>query len=136
MFKRESTLKRHSSTVKHLLEEKKMKIVTGDLEQSISTTLWTTIDPEVRYPSYIDHIDSESCAPVPTCKYVKTPLNSLLDKPKMIPLEKNGETFDPRPRHVIYCNIQRPLAPETPALYATGDTPDTHPFIIENNEKC
>ena len=28
-----------------------------------TTTLWSTTTPEVRYLSYIDHIDQENCAP-------------------------------------------------------------------------
>ena len=100
MFKRESNLKRHNNTVKHQLEEKRMKIVTENMKQS--TTLWTTTAPEVRYLSYIDHIDPESCAPVPTCKLYISPPNSLVDKPIIIMLERKGETIDPRPEHGMY----------------------------------
>ena len=54
--------------VKHLLEAKKIKKkkkkATENLQQT--TTLWSTTNPEVRYLSYIDHIDQEYCAPQPT----------------------------------------------------------------------
>ena len=35
----------------------------------------------------------------------------------------------------MYKQILRPTTPETPAMYAEEDTPDTPPFIIENNDK-
>ena len=110
-----------------------MKIVTENMKQS--TTLWTTTAPEVRYLSYIDHIDPESCAPVPTCKLYISPPNSLVDKPIIIMLERKGETIDPRPEHGMYKQILRPITPETLAVYAEEDTADTLPFIIENNGK-
>ena len=52
--------------VKHLLEAKmiKKKRQLENLQQT--TTLWSTTNPEVRYLSYIDHIDQEYCAPQPT----------------------------------------------------------------------
>ena len=55
MFRKETTLKRHNTMVKHLLEEKRIKTATENLQQT--TTLWSTTNPEVRYLSYIDHID-------------------------------------------------------------------------------
>ena len=87
MFRTETTLKRHNTTVKHLLEEKRMKIEMENLQQT--TTLWLTTSPEVRYLSYIDHIVQESCAPVPTCKFSISPLNTLKDKPVIILLKRN-----------------------------------------------
>ena len=66
MFRKETTLKRHNTTVKHLLEEKRIKTATENLQQT--TTLWSTTKPEVRYLSYIDHIDQEYYAPSPTHK--------------------------------------------------------------------
>ena len=79
MFKKESTLKRHNTSVKHQLEEKRMKIVTENLQYS--TTLWTTTAPEVRYLSNIDHIDQESCKePQMPCKQRYSPIFKILSK--------------------------------------------------------
>ena len=50
--------------VKHILEAKRIKKATENLQQT--TTFWSTTNPEVRYLSYIDHIDQEYCAPQPT----------------------------------------------------------------------
>ena len=133
MFRTKTTLKRHNTSVKHLLEEKTMKIVTENLQQT--TTLWSTTAPEVRYLSYIDHIDQEGCAPVPTCKFSISPLNTLKEKPVIIPLEKKCELADPRPGHGMYKNVKRPMSTETPAAYAEEDIPDNPPFIIENDDK-
>ena len=104
MFRPVKNLKRHNISVKHLLEEKRMKIVTENLQQT--TTLWMTTPPEVRYLSYIDHIDQESCAPVPTCKFFNSPPNTLKDRPVTIPLEKKCNLQDPRQGHGIYKNIE------------------------------
>ena len=110
-----------------------MKIAIEDLQQT--TTLWTTTQPEVRYLSCIDHIDQESCAPVPTCKFFNSPPKTLKDKPVIIPLEKKDNLQDPRPGHGMYKNIKRPISQETPAAHAEEDTPDNAPFIIENDDK-
>ena len=133
MFRTETTLKRHNTSVKHLLEEKRMRIVTENLQQT--TTLWSTTAPEVRYLSYIDHIDQESCAPVPTCKFSISPPNTLKEKPVIIPLEKKCELSDPRPGHGMYKKMKRPISAEIPATYAEEDIPDNPPFIIENDDK-
>ena len=124
MFRTETTLKQHNTSVKHHLEEKRMKIATENIQQT--TTLWSTTSPEVRYLSYIDHIDQESCAPVPTLKFSNSPLNTLEEKPVIISLEKKCELTDPRPGHGIYKNMKRPISPETPAAYAEEDIPDNH----------
>ena len=126
MFRTKTTLKRHNTSAKHLLEEKRMKIATEDLQQT--TTLWPTTVPEVRYPSYIDHIDQESCAPI-------SPPNTLKEKPVIIPLEKKCELADPRPGHGMYKNVKRPISTETPAAYAEEGIPGNPPFIIENDDK-
>ena len=89
----------------------------------------------MRYLSYIDHIDQESCAPAPTHKFSISPVNTLKDKPVIIPLEKKCEMSDPRPGHRMYKNMRRPILGETPATYAEEDTPDNPPFIIENDDK-
>ena len=110
-----------------------MKTATENLQQT--TTLWSTTTPEVRYLSYIDHIDQESCAPVPTCKFFISSTNKLKESPIIIPLEKIGEVHDPRPGHGIYKNLKRPTPSESQAVYADEDIPDNPPFIIENNDK-
>ena len=109
-----------------------MRIVTENVQQT--TTLWSTTVPEVRYLSYIDHIDQENCAPVPTCKFSIFPPKTLKEKPVIIPLEKKCELLDPRPGHGMYKKMKRPISAEIPATYAE-DIPDNPPFIIENDDK-
>ena len=58
----------------------------------------------------------------------------LRQSPITIPLEKKGDTSDPRPGQGIYKKIKIPT-PDFPAAYATEDTPDNPPFIIENMDK-
>ena len=116
--RKETTLKRHNTMVKHLLEEKRIKTATENLQQT--TTLWSTTNPQVRYLSYIDHIDQEYCAPLPTHKPT-TSTKRLRQSPLIIPLEKKGDTCDPRPGHGIYRKIKT-LTPEFPATYAVEDT--------------
>ena len=82
---------------------------------------------------YIDHIDQEYCAPLPTHQPT-TSIKRLRQSPIIIPLEKKGHTRDPRPGHGIYRQIKI-FTPESPATYAVEDTPDNPPFIIENNDK-
>ena len=131
MFRKEKTLKRHNTMVKHLLEAKRIKKATENLQQT--TTLWSTTNPEVRYLSYIDHIDQEYCAPQPTYRSTTT-IQMLRQSPITIPLEMKGDTSNPRPGHGIYKNIKK-FTPDSPAAYASEDTPDNPPFIIENNDK-
>ena len=100
-----------------------------------TSTLWSTTTPEVRYLSYIDHIDQESYAPAPTCKFSISPVNRLKEKPVIIPLEKKCELSEPRPGHGMYRNMRKPISRETPATYAEEDTPDNPSFIIENDDK-
>ena len=133
MFRKETTLKRHNTMVRHLLEEKRIKTATENLQQTI--TLWSTTNPEVRYLSYIDHIDQEHYAPSPTCKPFITPTHKLKESPTIIPLENKGHAQDPRPGHGIYRKMKRHTPPESPATYAEVDIPDNPPFIIENNDK-
>ena len=133
IFRTKTTLKRHNTSVKHLLEEKRIKEVTENLQQT--TTLWSITAPEMRYLSYIDHIDQESCAPTPTCKSSISPLNTLREKLIIIPLERKCELADLRPGHGMYKNIKRPISVETPATYAEEDIPDNPPFTIKNDDK-
>lgn len=135
IIQRKSTLKRHNSTVKHLQEEKKMRLVTEDLEQTATTTLWSSTPPEVRHLTYFDNIHLESCASMPTCKYFKPPPNPLQKKSILIPIEKSTELQDPRAGHGIYSQKPRPISKEEAVTYADLDTPDIPPIIIENEDK-
>ena len=110
-----------------------MRIATENLHQT--TTLSSSAAPEMRYLSCIDHIDLENCAPVPTHKFSISPLNTLKDKPVIIPFEKKCEMSDPRPGHRMYKKMKRPISAQIPATYAEEDTPDDLPFIIENDDK-
>ena len=58
----------------------------------------------------------------------------LRQSPITIPLEMKGDTSDPRPGHGIYKNIKK-FTLDSPATYASEDTPDNPPFIIGNNDK-
>ena len=133
MFITETTLKRYNTSVKNLLEEKRVRIANENLQQT--TTLWSTTVPEVRYLSYIDHINQETCAPVPTCKFSISPLNTLKEKPVIIPLEKKCELPDPRPGHGMHKKMNRPKSAATPATYTEEDIPDNPLLIIENDDK-
>ena len=129
MFRSSNTLKRHNTTVKHLLEEKKMKMVTEEL----TNTPWSTTTPEVRYLTFIDHIDQESCAPQPTRKPHGSSSSTLKESTMIIPLRKIGDTQDPRPGHGIY--KYRTPTTEKPAAYAKEDNTDNPPIIIEKDDK-
>ena len=126
MFRKETTLKRHNTTARHLLEEKRINTATENLQQT--TTLWSTTNPEVRYLSYIDQ---EHCAPSPTHKPFITPTHKLKESPITIPLENKGNVHDPRPGHGIYRKMKRLTPSEFPAAYAEEDIPDNPPFIRE-----
>ena len=62
----------------------------------------------------------------------------MSDAPIEIPLEKIGETADPRSRVGIYKKIK--FTPrnikdkDTPASFPAPDTPDTSPFIIKEKD--
>ena len=86
MFRKETTLKRHNTMVRHLLEEKRIKTVTENLQQT--TTLWSTTNPEVKYLIYIDHIDQECCAPAPTHKPFISSTYKLKESLIIIPLRR------------------------------------------------
>ena len=113
MFRKETTLKRHNTMVRQLLEEKRIKTATENLQQT--TTLWSTTNPEVRYLSYIDHIDQEYCAPPPTCKPFIPPTYKLKESSITIPLENKGHVHVPRPGHGIYRKMKRPTPSDSPA---------------------
>ena len=94
-FKRESGLKRHNTTVKHLLEVKRFKESTKQMDMS---TLWDITPTNGRYLTFIDHIDPEQTQPRPERFFKTAPKINKTDVSIKIPLEKIGTTADPRPR--------------------------------------
>ena len=75
-------MKRHNSTVKHLLEAKRFK------ESTRTSTLWDLTPPEERYLTYIDIIDGEQIQPKPVKYFKEAPIIHVGLKPVEIPLEK------------------------------------------------
>ena len=137
-LKKEAGLKRHV-TVKHLLEVKRFKEST---EQMVST-LWDITPNNERYLTFIDYINAEQKQPGPE-RYFKivTKINTS-DKTIKIPLEKNGETSDPRPGIGIYKkmkfmkfiprNIQEKY---TKSSYPAPDVPGTLPSSSKRKTIC
>ena len=104
----------------------------------MASTLWDITPNNERYLTFIDYINPEQTQPRPE-RYFKiaTKINTS-DKPIEIPLEKNGETSDPRPGIGIYKkmkftprNIQEK---NTESSYPASDTPDILPFIIKETD--
>ena len=128
-FKRESGLKRHNTTVKHLLEEKRFKEST---EQMDTSTLWDITLTNERYLTFIDYIDPEQTQPRPERFFKIAPKINKSDVLIEIPLKKLGETTDPRPGVGIYKKIKFTLRTtkdkDMPAKYPAPDTPDTPPI--------
>ena len=75
-------MKRHNSTVKHLLEAKRFK------ESTTTSTLWDFTPPEERYLTYIDRIDGEQIQLKPVKHIKEAPLMCVGLKPVEIPLKK------------------------------------------------
>ena len=90
-FNKKAGMKRHNSTVKHLLEVKRFK------ESTTTSTLWDLTPPEERYLTYIDRIDGEQIQPKPVKYFKEAPIIHVGLKPVEIPLKKRGFTKDPRP---------------------------------------
>ena len=133
-FKREAGLKRHNVRVKHLLEVKRFKEST----EQMASTLWDITPNNERYLTFIDYINSEQTQPRPERYFKIAPKINTSDKPIKIPLEKIGETSDPRPGIGIYKkmkftprNIQEK---DTESSYPAPDTPDTPPFLIKGKD--
>lgn len=79
MFKTDSTLKTHFKTVRHLLKAKEFQV---DHQQT--DFIFQTMDPTVRYHSYIQPIDQES---LPTDYSYQYNTRILKQQPAIIPLE-------------------------------------------------
>ena len=77
-------MKRHNSTVKHLLEVKRFK------EATTTSPLWDLTPPEERYLTYIDRIDGEQIQPKPLKHFKEVPRNHVELKPVEIPLKRKG----------------------------------------------
>ena len=122
-------MKRHNSTVKHLLEAKRFKASTT------TSTLWDLTPPEERYLTYIDRIDGEHIQPKPV-KYLKeVPIIHVGLKPVEILLKKRGFTKDTRPGVGRYKKIkQRIPDKDLPASFPIPDDLDTPPIIIKEND--
>ena len=83
-------MKKHNSTVKHLLEVKRFK------ESTTTSTLWDLTPPEERYLTYIDRIDEEQIQPKPVKHFKEASRNYVGLKPVEIPLKRRGLTRDPK----------------------------------------
>ena len=122
-------MKRHNSTVKHLLEAKRFK------ESTTMSTLWDLSPPEERYLTYIDRIDGEQIQPKPVKYFREVSINYVGLKPVEIPLKRRGFTKDPRPGVGRYKQIkQRIPDKDSPALFPTPDDPDVPPIIIKEKD--
>ena len=130
-FRKESGLKRHNTTVKHLLEVKRFKECT---KQMATSTLWDLTPEKERDLTFIDHIDLVQTQPKPEKFFRHEPEIYNNSKPIEIPLEKKGETSDQRRGIEIYRKMK--FTPKkiqdkgSPSSYPAPDTPDTPPFII------
>ena len=128
-FNKESGMKRHNSTVKHLLEVKRFK------ESTTTSTLWDLTPPEERYLTYIDRIDDEQIQPKPVKHFKGVSRNHVGLKPVEIPLKRRGFTKDPRPGVGRYKQIKPTTQDkDSPALFPTPDNPDVPPIIIKEKD--
>ena len=100
IFRKEASLKRHTSTVKHLLEVKRFKESTAEMAQT--STLWDITPAKERYLTFIDHINPEQTQPKPERFFKIAPKINESKEPIKIPLEKSGDTSDSRPGIGIY----------------------------------
>ena len=135
IFKRELGLKRHNTTVKHLLEVKRFKESTEQMDTSM---LWDITPTNERYLTFIDYINPEQTQPRSE-RFFKIALKlNKSNVPIEIPLEKSGEISDPRPGVGIYKKIKftpkKTKDKDMPASFPAPDTPDTPPFIIKERD--
>ena len=86
-FNKESGMKRHNSTVKHLLEVKRFK------ESTTTSTLWDLTLPEERSLTYIDRIDREQIQPKPLKHFKEVPRNYLGDTTRKERIHKRSKTW-------------------------------------------
>ena len=128
-FNKKAGMKRHKSTVKHLLEAKSFK------ESTTMSTLWDLTPPEERYLTYIDRIDGEQIQPKPVKHFRELRINHVGLKPAEIPLKRRGFAKDPRPGVRRYKQIkQRIPDKDSPAFFPTPDDPDVPPIIIKQKD--
>ena len=130
-FKKETTMKKHNTTVRHLLEAKKFKESLADM----TSHLWDITPQNERYLTFIDTIDEAQIQPNPE-KFFRTDLpyhNNA--EPIEIPLEKIGRTKDPRPGVGVYKKKKpRVFDKEISSRYPPADTPDNPPFLVEGDD--
>ena len=124
-------MKRHNTTVRHLLEAKKFKESLADM----TSHLWHITPQNERYLIFIYTIDEAQIQPNPE-KFSRTDLpyhnNAELIE---IPLEKIGRTKDPRPGVGVYKKIKpRVFDKEISSRYPPVDTPDNPPFLVEEDD--
>ena len=130
-FKKESTMKRHNTTVRHLLEAKKFK----DSLANMTSHLWDITPQKERYLTFIDTIDEAQIQPNPEKFFRTDPPYHNNAEPIEIPLEKIGRTKDPRPGVGVYKKIKpRVFDKEISSTYPPADTPDNPPFLIEEED--
>ena len=128
-------MKRHNVTVKHLLEVKRFKEST----ERMASTLWDITPNNERYLTFIDYINPEQTQPRPERYFKIASKINTSDKPIKIPLEKSGETSDPRPGIGIYKKMKftprNTQEKDMESSYPVPDTPDTPPaFIIKEKD--
>ena len=103
-----------------------------------TSTLWDITPTNERYLTFIDYINPEQTQPRPERFFKIAPKINKSDVPIEIPLEKLGETVDPRLGVGIYKKIKftpRKIKNKvTPAKYPASDTPDTPLFIIKETD--
>ena len=129
-FKKETTMKRHNTTVRHLLEAKKFKESLADM----TSHLWDITPQNERYLTFIDTIDEAQIQPNPERFYRTDPPYHNNAEPIEIPLEKIGRTKDPRPGVGVYKKIKpRVFDKEISSRYPPADTPDNPPFLVEED---
>ena len=121
--------------VKHLLEVKRFKESTEQMDMS---TLWDITPTNERYITFIDYIDPEQTQPRPERFFKIAPKIRKSDVQIEIPLEKIGDITDPRPGVGIYKKMnvtpRKIKDKDMPASFPAPDTPDTPLFIIKEKD--
>ena len=116
------------TTVKHLLEVKRFKKSTEQMDTSRLRDITPTNE---RYLTFIDYINPEHTEPRPERFFKIAPKINKSNVPIEIPLEKSGETSDPRPGIGIYKKMKftpkKIQDKDMPASFPAADTPDTPP---------
>ena len=98
--------------------------------------LWDITPTNQRYLTFIDYINPEQTQPRPERFFKIAPKINKSDVPIETPLEKIGETADPRPG--IYKKIKftprKIKDKDMPASFPRPDTPDMPLFIIKEKD--